>query len=552
MPLNLQPALNKGIRESINEFDIDGARKALEFALKQKPDADTYYLASMLAKTEKEKLKYLEKALDKDPFHEEAFAEFEQMSNSTAKSSSSGLARRAQFRNPKQYASLSASEARWKFENPRILAKIMDLAKTSVGKLSLVAIVVALVFVSVMRGGSTVSKTSNSGADGSVTFSISGNKTNFTIVDRSNPTESISNVDVSISSEDGETSLYIEDPSGNYFPKFIPPSSVDFTDTQKNIALEPINSQGYIIKSEPVNFDISLPRNNYTETIKLRDINDYINRSSFEQMTFVIINNTSSPVSDDSDIELYSSPFDKVIYAKVVSHSSSMAIKLASPVRIVPVVAVIIGVVKVVGVAIHVVLIIEHLSGELVGAPEVYLPNLSYALEVPSWITTDNSTTVSIDACLSSWFELDASTNFRLENIASDTQSGCLLKFGAVYDENVIIFLSVAVRRLPYEIYDTQEFSRAVKDNISQYTQADFTEKRIEISEYTASQLTIQQEDPSFGLVYARQILVVRDGAGWLIGWTALGLEKDKLPEFLEKQGAEMDEVLDSFKFFNY
>jgi Tol biopolymer transport system component len=83
MPLNLQPALNKGIRESINEFDLDGARKALEFALRQKPDAETYYLASMLAETEKEKLKYLEKALDKDPFHEEAFAEYEHFTKQT-------------------------------------------------------------------------------------------------------------------------------------------------------------------------------------------------------------------------------------------------------------------------------------------------------------------------------------------------------------------------------------------------------------------------------------------------------------------------------------
>jgi hypothetical protein len=77
MPDSLQTMLHKGIRDSINEFDLDAARSSLKIALKHKPTAETYYLVSMVAETAKEKKKYLEKALELDPFNEEAFAEME-------------------------------------------------------------------------------------------------------------------------------------------------------------------------------------------------------------------------------------------------------------------------------------------------------------------------------------------------------------------------------------------------------------------------------------------------------------------------------------------
>jgi hypothetical protein len=60
------------IRDAINNFDVDHARELLRDAMKS-PNAETYYLASMVAFDENQKKNFLEKALEIDPFHEEAY-----------------------------------------------------------------------------------------------------------------------------------------------------------------------------------------------------------------------------------------------------------------------------------------------------------------------------------------------------------------------------------------------------------------------------------------------------------------------------------------------
>jgi hypothetical protein len=68
---------NAWIRSKINVGDTDDARALLQKALAN-GDAETYYLASLIATTDEEKYKYLEHAIALDPSHElsqEAFGE---------------------------------------------------------------------------------------------------------------------------------------------------------------------------------------------------------------------------------------------------------------------------------------------------------------------------------------------------------------------------------------------------------------------------------------------------------------------------------------------
>ncbi|MCA9983263.1 MAG: hypothetical protein KDE59_03175 [Anaerolineales bacterium] len=67
---------NNEIRNALNMFDIEQARTLLREALKT-PSAETYYLASLAALTDKQRLDFLKKALDLDPFHAEALAALE-------------------------------------------------------------------------------------------------------------------------------------------------------------------------------------------------------------------------------------------------------------------------------------------------------------------------------------------------------------------------------------------------------------------------------------------------------------------------------------------
>ncbi len=60
------------IKESIAINDVSKARKLISVALKNQPDADIYYLASQVALDDNQKKEFLNKALELDPFHEEA------------------------------------------------------------------------------------------------------------------------------------------------------------------------------------------------------------------------------------------------------------------------------------------------------------------------------------------------------------------------------------------------------------------------------------------------------------------------------------------------
>jgi hypothetical protein len=64
-------ALNIEIKQAIDSFDMTKARELLRDALKE-ADAETYYLASLVALDDEQKRGFLEKAVEIDPFHEKA------------------------------------------------------------------------------------------------------------------------------------------------------------------------------------------------------------------------------------------------------------------------------------------------------------------------------------------------------------------------------------------------------------------------------------------------------------------------------------------------
>lgn len=69
--------ITKEIRAAINSFDMEHARELLREALKQHPSADIYYLASLAAINEQQKISFLEKAIELDPFHKDANIELQ-------------------------------------------------------------------------------------------------------------------------------------------------------------------------------------------------------------------------------------------------------------------------------------------------------------------------------------------------------------------------------------------------------------------------------------------------------------------------------------------
>lgn len=60
------------IKEAIALNDVSKARRLISVALKDQPDEDIYYLASQVALDDNQKKEFLDKALELDPFHEEA------------------------------------------------------------------------------------------------------------------------------------------------------------------------------------------------------------------------------------------------------------------------------------------------------------------------------------------------------------------------------------------------------------------------------------------------------------------------------------------------
>lgn len=64
--------LHAQIRNAIAINDFERARDLLRQALRESPDAETYYLASQVALSDEQKREFLSKALERDPFHREA------------------------------------------------------------------------------------------------------------------------------------------------------------------------------------------------------------------------------------------------------------------------------------------------------------------------------------------------------------------------------------------------------------------------------------------------------------------------------------------------
>jgi uncharacterized RDD family membrane protein YckC len=64
--------LQAEIRAAIAANDPERARELLRQALREAPDAETYYLASQVALSEAQKREFLNRALALDPFHERA------------------------------------------------------------------------------------------------------------------------------------------------------------------------------------------------------------------------------------------------------------------------------------------------------------------------------------------------------------------------------------------------------------------------------------------------------------------------------------------------
>lgn len=63
------------IQTAIDNFQMDEARQLLREELQQNPTAETYFLASQAAKTHGQRVAFLEKTLDLDPFHQAAHDE---------------------------------------------------------------------------------------------------------------------------------------------------------------------------------------------------------------------------------------------------------------------------------------------------------------------------------------------------------------------------------------------------------------------------------------------------------------------------------------------
>lgn len=75
------------IKVAIDSFDMEHARELLREALKQNPSADIYYLASLVTVNEEQKTSFLEKAVELDPFHKEAYEELQKSKKPSSQNS---------------------------------------------------------------------------------------------------------------------------------------------------------------------------------------------------------------------------------------------------------------------------------------------------------------------------------------------------------------------------------------------------------------------------------------------------------------------------------
>lgn len=75
------------IKSAIDSLDVEQARELLKIALKENPTSEVYYLASRVAVTETQKRAYLNKAIEIDPFNEDAHNELKSKKNSSVSKS---------------------------------------------------------------------------------------------------------------------------------------------------------------------------------------------------------------------------------------------------------------------------------------------------------------------------------------------------------------------------------------------------------------------------------------------------------------------------------
>ena len=68
------------IRLALDSQDVDQARDLLREALKENPSGEIYYLASCAALNEEQRVKFLEQAIEVDPFHKKAHEELQEKS----------------------------------------------------------------------------------------------------------------------------------------------------------------------------------------------------------------------------------------------------------------------------------------------------------------------------------------------------------------------------------------------------------------------------------------------------------------------------------------
>lgn len=119
--------LNADIQNAIDSNDIESARTLLRDAL-QAPDAETYYLASLVALNDDQKTDFLKKALERDPFHVKATAEKAKLKPQPAAPASSGnmeqvLARQRSFIG----AAIVTFVLTWFFWLPGLIANLLFL-----------------------------------------------------------------------------------------------------------------------------------------------------------------------------------------------------------------------------------------------------------------------------------------------------------------------------------------------------------------------------------------------------------------------------------------
>ena len=71
--------LDTKIREALDKSQLAEARSLLQEALKDSPTEETYFQAARAAIDDEQKIKFLEKALELNQFHEEAYIELKRL-----------------------------------------------------------------------------------------------------------------------------------------------------------------------------------------------------------------------------------------------------------------------------------------------------------------------------------------------------------------------------------------------------------------------------------------------------------------------------------------